>query len=103
MAGRVHAAGYRSATALYDAGLPEVRLVAVADVNAEFAADTARRFGYQRAEPGWEAVAAAPDVDVVSVVVANPLHRPIVEGCWPPASTSSARSRWPPASRTPRR
>ena len=80
MAGRAHAAGYRSATTLYDAGLPEVRLVAIADVNAAFAADTARRFGYQRAEPGWEAVAAAPDVDVVSVVVANPLHRQIVEG-----------------------
>jgi predicted dehydrogenase len=80
MAGRAHAAGYRSATTLYDADLPEVRLVAVADVNAAFAADTARRFGYQRAEPGWEAVAAAADVDVVSVVVANPLHRRIVEG-----------------------
>ena len=80
MAGRAHAAGYRSATTLYDAGLPEVRLVAIADVNAAFAADTARRFGYQRAEAGWEAVAAAADVDVVSVVVANPLHRRIVEG-----------------------
>jgi predicted dehydrogenase len=80
MAGRAHAAGYRSATTLYDAGLPEVRLVAIADVNATFAADTARRFGYQRIEPGWEAVAAAPDIDVVSVVVANPLHRQIVEG-----------------------
>ncbi|HYN17535.1 MAG TPA: Gfo/Idh/MocA family oxidoreductase, partial [Actinomycetes bacterium] len=80
MAGRAHAAGYRSATTLYDGGLPEVRLVAVADVNPAFASDTARRFGFQRAEPGWEAVAAAPDVDVVSVVVANPLHRQIVEG-----------------------
>jgi predicted dehydrogenase len=80
MAGRSHAAGYRSAPTLYGEGLPEVRLVAVADVNPVFAADTARRFGFQRAEPGWEAVAAAPDVDVVSVVVANPLHRQIVEG-----------------------
>jgi predicted dehydrogenase len=80
MAGRAHAAGYRSASTLYDADLPEVRLVAVADVNTAFADDTARRYGYQRAEPGWEAIAAAPDVDVVSVVVANPLHRRIVEG-----------------------
>jgi predicted dehydrogenase len=80
MAGRAHAAGYRSASSLYGAGLPEVRLVAVADVNRTFAADTARRFGFERAEPGWEAVAAAPDVDVASVVVANPLHREIVEG-----------------------
>jgi predicted dehydrogenase len=80
MAGRAHASGYRTASTLYDEGLPEVRLVAVADVNPAFAGDTARRFGYERAEAGWEAVAEAPDVDVVSVVVANPLHREIVEG-----------------------
>jgi predicted dehydrogenase len=80
MAGRSHAAGYRTASTLYDEGLPEVRLVAIADVNQAFAADTAGRYGYQRAEAGWEAVAAADDVDVVSVVVANPLHRQIVEG-----------------------
>jgi predicted dehydrogenase len=80
MAGRAHASGYRTASTLYGGGLPEVRLVAVADVNPAFATDTARRFGYERAEAGWEAVAEAPDVDVVSVVVANPLHRQIVEG-----------------------
>lgn len=80
MAGRAHAAGYRSATTLYGASLPEVRLVAVADVNHELGADAARRFGYERAEPGWEAIAAAPEIDVVSVVVANSLHREIVAG-----------------------
>ena len=80
MAGRAHAAGYRSASTVYGEGLPEIRLATIADVNPAFAADTARRFGYERAEGGWEAVAAADDVDVVSVVVANPLHRRIVEG-----------------------
>jgi predicted dehydrogenase len=80
MAGRAHAAGYRAATTVYGPGLPDVRLVAIADINAEFAADTARRFGYARAESSWQAVAEAPDVDVVSVVVANPLHREIVAG-----------------------
>ena len=80
MAGRSHAAGYRSASTVYGEGLPEIRLAAIADVNPAFAADTARRFGFERAEGGWEAVAAADDVDVVSVVVANPLHRQIVEG-----------------------
>src|SRR5215469_1783226 len=80
MAGRAHAAGYRQASTVYEAGLPQVRLVAIADINADFAADTARRFGYARAEPSWQAVAEAPDVDVVSVVVANPLHRQVVEG-----------------------
>jgi predicted dehydrogenase len=80
MAGRAHAAGYRSAGTLYETQLPPVELVAIADVNADFATDAAARFGYQRAETSWQAVAEAPDVDVVSVVVANPLHREIVEG-----------------------
>jgi predicted dehydrogenase len=80
MAGRSHAAGYRSATTTYGSGLPDVRLVAVADVNSGFAEETARRFGYARAETSWQAVAEADDVDVVSVVVANHLHREVVEG-----------------------
>jgi predicted dehydrogenase len=79
MAGRAHASGYRTATTLYGEGLPEVELVAVADVNEAFATDTARRFGYARAETNWKAIAEAGDIDVVSVVVANTLHREIVE------------------------
>ncbi len=79
MAGRSHAAGYRSATTCYDAGLPDVRLVAIADINADFAEQTARRFGYERAVTTWQAVADDDAIDVVSVVVANHLHREIVE------------------------
>ncbi|WP_433479284.1 Gfo/Idh/MocA family protein [Spirillospora sp. CA-142024] len=79
MAGRAHAQGYRSASTVFAAGLPEVRLVAIADVNEDLGADAARRYGYERAETGWQAIAAAPDIDAVSVVVANTLHREIVE------------------------
>jgi predicted dehydrogenase len=78
MAGRAHASGYRSAPGVFAAGLPDVRLVAIADAYEPFAEDTARRYGYERAETSWEAVAAAPDIDAVSVVVANDLHREIV-------------------------
>jgi predicted dehydrogenase len=80
MAGRSHAAGYRSAMTCYGPGLPQVDLVAIADVNQPFADETARRFGYARAESSWEAIAEAQDVDVVSVVVANHLHREVVLG-----------------------
>jgi predicted dehydrogenase len=80
MAGRSHAAGYRNAGTLYGEGLPPVHLAAIADLNEAFAADTARRYGYERSESTWQAVAEAVDIDVVSVVVANPLHREIVEG-----------------------
>jgi len=80
MAGRSHAAGYRNATSLYDTAALRVRPVAIADINPAFAEDTARRFGYERAETTWQAIAEAPDIDVVSVVVANHLHREVVEG-----------------------
>ncbi len=84
MAGRAHLAGYRAASTLtggpYGEGLPAVRLVAVADAHAPFAEAAAARYGYERAETSWQAVAEADDVDAVSVVVANHLHREIVEG-----------------------
>lgn len=80
MAGRAHAAGYRMASTLFDTDRPDVRLVAIADTNEAIADDTAKRYGYERAEYSWQAIAAADDIQVVSVVVANHLHREIVEG-----------------------
>lgn len=80
MAGKAHAAAYRTASALYSPTLPPVRLVSIGDVNADFGTAAARRFGYERADTSWEAIAAADDIDVVSVVVANSLHREVVEG-----------------------
>ena len=80
MAGRAHAAGYRSATTVFGTDRPDVRLVAIADMNEAVADDTAKRYGYERAEYDWRAIADAPDIDAVSVVVANHLHREIVEG-----------------------
>ena len=79
MAGRAHAHGYRSAGTVFSAGLPPVRLVSVADINEELAADTARRYGFERSDSSWQAIVKAADIDVVSVVVANHLHREIVE------------------------
>jgi predicted dehydrogenase len=99
MAGRAHAAAYRTAATLYGLDRPAVRLVAVADPNRPLAEDVAPRYGYQRAEPGWQAVAAAPDVDAVSVAAANHLHREMAEGllaagkhvlCEKPLAASSA-------------
>jgi len=80
MAGRAHIAGYRTASTLYGPDLPEVRLVAVADAYPGLADTTAARFGYQRGETDWRAIADADDIDVVSIVVANHLHREIAEG-----------------------
>ena len=80
MAGRSHAQAYRNAQTVFGTGAPPVRLVAIADINTEFADHTRQRYGFERAESNWEAIAAADDIDAVSIVVANHLHREIAEG-----------------------
>ena len=79
MAGRAHASGYRSAPPCSAPSLPDVRLVAIADAHEPFAADTAAAVRLPARRDDWEAVAEAHDIDAVSVVVANRLHREIVE------------------------
>ncbi|WP_194396385.1 Gfo/Idh/MocA family protein [Microbacterium atlanticum] len=79
MAGKAHAAAYRSAPTVYDTTLPPVRLVSIADVYEPLAESTARRFGFTRHDTSWQAIVDADDINVVSVVVANALHREIVE------------------------
>jgi predicted dehydrogenase len=80
MAGKAHANGYRNAASLFRPALPEIRLVAISDLNEAVGVDTQERFGFERYEADWKDIAAADDIDVVSVVVANHLHREIVEG-----------------------
>ena len=79
MAGRAHCAGYRSAPTLFDPPLPPIHYAAVIDANEATAADAAERYGYERHCTDWRALLEADDVQVVSVVVANALHREIVE------------------------
>lgn len=80
MAGKSHAAAYRVAPTLYEPTLPELRYVSIGDVNAEIGAATARRYGYQRSDTDWRAIADDPTIDVVSVVIANSLHLEVVRG-----------------------
>ena len=79
MAGRSHAHAYRTAQTVFGTGVPPVRLVAIADINPEFASHTAQRYGFERAETSWQAIAAAEDIDAVSIVVANHLHREVAD------------------------
>ena len=80
MAGRAHAAAYRVAPTLYASTLPPLRYVSIGDLNPELGALAAKRFGYERHDTDWRAIAEDPSIDVVSVVVANFLHREMVEG-----------------------
>lgn len=80
MAGRSHAAGYRMAGSVFDSTLPPIELISIADINPVFGDLAARRFGFEKSVTDWREVADDPRVDVVSVVVANHLHREIVTG-----------------------
>ena len=79
MAGRAHCSGYRSAPTLFDPPLPPIRYIAVVDANAAVAEDAATRYGFDRHGTDWRDLLEAEDVQVVSVVVANHLHRELVE------------------------
>ena len=80
MAGRAHAAGYRSrnnAVRHRPTGCPTRRNRGHERSGRQ---RHGKRYGYERAEYDWHTIADAPDIDAVSVVVANHLHREIVEG-----------------------
>ena len=80
MAGKAHAAAYRVAPTLYESTLPDLRYVSIGDVNAEVGRAAARRYGYERSDTDWRAIADDPDIQVASVVIANSLHLEVVRG-----------------------
>ncbi|HET6533571.1 MAG TPA: Gfo/Idh/MocA family oxidoreductase [Actinoplanes sp.] len=79
MVGRAHANAYRNSSTVFGTDRPATRLVAIADLHEPFAVDAARRYGFERAETDWRAIVDAPDIQAVSVAVANHLHRPVTE------------------------
>ncbi|MDO5535620.1 MAG: Gfo/Idh/MocA family oxidoreductase [Propionibacteriaceae bacterium] len=79
MAGRSHAAAYRTASTLWGEGLPPIRLAAIVDNNRELGQDAARRYGFERHLAGVEELAADASIDAVSVVVGNDLHLPFTQ------------------------
>ena len=80
MAGKAHAAAYRVAPTLYESTLPDLRYVSIIDVNAEVGRAAARRYGYEHSGTDWRVIGDDPDIQVVSVVIANSLHLEVVRG-----------------------
>ena len=102
MAGRSHAQAYRNAQTVFGEGAPPVRLVAVADINQQFARHAAERYGFERAETDWRVVAESHDVHAASIVVANHLHREIAEAMLAAGKHVLCEKPLAPAWRTPR-
>lgn len=80
MAGRTHANAWRQVRTVFGTdGVPEVRLAAICDAYLPFAEAAASDYGYERATDNWHDLVEADDIDIVSIVVANRLHREMAE------------------------
>ena len=100
MAGRSHAHAYRTAQTVFGTDAPPTRLVAIADVNDDFADSHAERYGFERAETAGRR-SSMPTTSTPSAswwpttCTARSPRR-----CSRPASTCSAKSRWRRALKT---
>ncbi|WP_395858085.1 Gfo/Idh/MocA family protein [Arachnia propionica] len=79
MAGRTHANAWRQVNTIYDSDLPRLRLATIADQHLPFAESAAKAYGYEHATADWRDIVADDDIDIVSIVVANSLHREMAE------------------------
>lgn len=80
MAGRTHANAWRQVGTVYGTeGLPGVRLAAICDAYLPLAQAAAASYGYERACADPQEIIDAGDIDIVSIVVANRLHRELAE------------------------
>lgn len=79
MAGQTHADAWRRCTSVYGLGLPRIRLATIADAHLPTAEQAAARYGYETATDNWRDIADDPSIDIVSIVVANRLHREMAE------------------------
>lgn len=71
--GKCHALAWNGVRAVFGDG-PRVRLVHLAEVNADIARSKADAFGFERATHDWRALIADPEVEVVSVTTPNAFH-----------------------------
>jgi predicted dehydrogenase len=72
--GKAHAFGYATAARVFDLPFEPV-LQALADVNAELAANAAAALGFARSTTDWRAMVADPEIDVVNITTPNSLHK----------------------------
>lgn len=79
MAGRAHANAWRQASTVFGAEFPEIRRAMIADAYLPFAKAAARDYGYEKATQDWHDILNDPSIDIVSIVVANKLHREMAE------------------------
>lgn len=72
--GKAHAFAYRAAGATFP-GLPEIDLVAIADVTADAAQAAAKQYGFRKGSGDWRSLIVDPEIQVISITTPNALHK----------------------------
>lgn len=71
--GKCHALAWNAVGPVFG-DCPDIRLVHLAEINADLAREKAGAFGFEKATGDWRDVIADPDIDVVSVTTPNAFH-----------------------------
>ena len=74
--GKCHALAWTGLRAVFG-DAPNVRRVALCEVDVDLARRRADEFGFATATADWRALVSDPAVDVVSITTPNPLHAPM--------------------------
>src|SRR5471032_2189187 len=74
--GRAHALAFHNASAVFELPL-KLRLVALADADAQRAESCAQAWGFEQAHGDWQQLIDDPKVDVVAITTPNHLHFPM--------------------------
>src|SRR5487761_2080337 len=72
--GKAHVFGFATAPRVFELPL-EIELRTLADVNAEAAAQAARRLGFAHSTANWRDIIADPEIDLVDITAPNALHK----------------------------
>jgi predicted dehydrogenase len=72
--GKAHAIAYRTALSAFPE-IPVPKLVAIADMNEEAAADAAHQYGFESSTGDWKSLIANPAIHVVSITTPNSMHK----------------------------
>lgn len=72
--GKAHVFGFATAPRVFELPL-EIELRTLADVNADAAAQAARRLGFAHSTANWRDIIADPEIDLVDITAPNALHK----------------------------
>jgi predicted dehydrogenase len=74
---KTHSLALRNIGGFLWPNMPQIEMARLADINAELAEESAKRWGWREATNDWRAITRAEDIDVVVIITPNDSHEEI--------------------------